>query len=74
MAGNTRSSRFRGADTDEFAQNKFADEQEAAAAGEPGPDPGGYRDTVSSKLCSAAQPGMRVKMPILIRVLRKGQT
>ncbi|XP_006892634.1 PREDICTED: actin-related protein 2/3 complex subunit 5-like protein isoform X1 [Elephantulus edwardii] len=49
MARNTLSSRFRRVDIDEFDENKFVDEQEeaAAAAGEPGPDPSEHEQCLS---------------------------
>nr|KAF6314179.1 hypothetical protein mMyoMyo1_001027 [Myotis myotis] len=55
MARNTLSSRFRRVDIDEFDENKFVDEQEeaAAAAGEPGPDPNELHAPVAD-LVSAA--------------------
>lgn len=61
MARNTLSSRFRRVDIDEFDENKFVDEQEeaAAAAGEPGPDP----SEVDGLLRQYPSPARRPRLP-----------
>ncbi|KAB0380452.1 hypothetical protein FD755_008236 [Muntiacus reevesi] len=61
MARNTLSSRFRRVDIDEFDENKFVDEQEeaAAAAGEPGPDP----SEVDGLLRQYPYPARRPRLP-----------
>lgn len=61
MARNTLSSRFRRVDIDEFDENKFVDEQEeaAAAAGEPGPDP----SEVDGLLRQYPSPAWRLGLP-----------
>ncbi|EPQ17218.1 Actin-related protein 2/3 complex subunit 5-like protein [Myotis brandtii] len=61
MARNTLSSRFRRVDIDEFDENKFVDEQEeaAAAAGEPGPDP----NEVDGLLRQYPSPARRLGLP-----------
>lgn len=65
MARNTLSSRFRRVDIDEFDENKFVDEQEeaAAAAGEPGPDP----SEVDGLLRQYPSPARRPGLPFLAR-------
>ncbi|CAI9174815.1 unnamed protein product [Rangifer tarandus platyrhynchus] len=62
MARNTLSSRFRRVDIDEFDENKFVDEQEeaAAAAGEPGPDP----SEVDGLLRQYPSPARRPRLPL----------
>lgn len=62
MARNTLSSRFRRVDIDEFDENKFVDEQEeaAAAAGEPGPDP----SEVDGLLRQYPSPAWRLGLPV----------
>lgn len=59
MARNTLSSRFRRVDIDEFDENKFVDEQEeaAAAAAEPGPDPGEVDGLLRQYPYPAQRPG-----------------
>ncbi|KAK2120309.1 hypothetical protein P7K49_001695 [Saguinus oedipus] len=61
MARNTLSSRFRRVDIDEFDENKFVDEQEeaAAAAAEPGPDPSEVDGLLRQYPCLARRPGLR---------------
>lgn len=61
MARNTLSSRFRRVDIDEFDENKFVDEQEeaAAAAAEPGPDP----SEVDGLLRQYPSPARRPRLP-----------
>lgn len=65
MARNTLSSRFRRVDIDEFDENKFVDEQEeaAAAAGEPGPDP----NEVDGLLRQYPFPAWRLGLPLAQR-------
>ncbi|KAF0878771.1 ARP5L protein, partial [Crocuta crocuta] len=60
MARNTLSSRFRRVDIDEFDENKFVDEQEeaAAAAAEPGPDPSEVDGLLRQYPYSARGPGL----------------
>lgn len=60
MARNTLSSRFRRVDIDEFDENKFVDEQEeaAAAAGEPGPDPSEVDGLLRQYPSPARRPGL----------------
>ncbi|OWK10409.1 ARPC5L [Cervus elaphus hippelaphus] len=69
MARNTLSSRFRRVDIDEFDENKFVDEQEeaAAAAGEPGPDP-----SESSEIEQAVQSLDRNGIDLLMKYIYKG--
>ncbi|KAL0606347.1 Actin-related protein 2/3 complex subunit 5-like protein [Plecturocebus cupreus] len=61
MARNTLSSRFRRVDIDEFDENKFVDEQEeaAAAAAEPGPDPSEVDGLLRQYPSLARRPGLR---------------
>ncbi|OBS57719.1 hypothetical protein A6R68_11151 [Neotoma lepida] len=84
MARNTLSSRFRRVDIDEFDENKFVDEQEeaAAAAGEPGPDPGEDRaqgvvlkvltNFKSSEIEQAVQSLDRNGIDLLMKYIYKG--
>ncbi|KAK2506821.1 hypothetical protein MC885_021218 [Smutsia gigantea] len=60
MARNTLSSRFRRVDIDEFDENKFVDEQEeaAAAAAEPGPDPSEVDGLLRQYPYLARRPGL----------------
>ncbi|MBV95069.1 Actin-related protein 2/3 complex subunit 5-like protein, partial [Eschrichtius robustus] len=60
MARNTLSSRFRRVDIDEFDENKFVDEQEeaAAAAAEPGPDPNEVDGLLRQYPSPARRPGL----------------
>lgn len=60
MARNTLSSRFRRVDIDEFDENKFVDEQEeaAAAAAEPGPDPSEVDGLLRQYPSPARRPGL----------------
>ncbi|XP_054375483.1 actin-related protein 2/3 complex subunit 5-like protein isoform X1 [Pongo abelii] len=61
MARNTLSSRFRRVDIDEFDENKFVDEQEeaAAAAAEPGPDPSEVDGLLRQYPSLTRRPGLR---------------
>ncbi|KAM5300408.1 actin-related protein 2/3 complex subunit 5-like protein isoform 2-T2 [Ctenodactylus gundi] len=84
MARNTLSSRFRRVDIDEFDENKFVDEQEeaAAAAGEPGPDPNEERaqgvvlkvltNFKSSEIEQAVQSLDRNGIDLLMKYIYKG--
>nr|KAF6123103.1 actin related protein 2/3 complex subunit 5 like [Phyllostomus discolor] len=84
MARNTLSSRFRRVDIDEFDENKFVDEQEeaAAAAGEPGPDPSEERaqgvvlkvltNFKSSEIEQAVQSLDRNGIDLLMKYIYKG--
>ncbi|KAM7334577.1 hypothetical protein ACRRTK_007897 [Alexandromys fortis] len=66
MAWNTLSSCFRRVDIDEFDENKFLDKQEeAATAGEPGPDPGevdGLLRQGDMQLCGTLQSTRKIKL------------
>ncbi|XP_073872685.1 actin-related protein 2/3 complex subunit 5-like protein isoform X2 [Macaca fascicularis] len=65
MARNTLSSRFRRVDIDEFDENKFVDEQEeaAAAAAEPGPDPSEVDGLLRQYPFLTRRPGLRAAFP-----------
>lgn len=66
MARNTLSSRFRRVDIDEFDENKFVDEQEeaAAAAGEPGPDPNEVDGLLRQYPSPVLRPGLPLGLPV----------